>query len=392
MSEQKHTPSSKDFLQNDQFIEWRLFKSEESERYWENYLLEHPECADALQLAIRKFEMVKVNNNDFADHEKTDLYDRLIHNIYRNKYRHRLAYVSAGIAAAFMAAFILLLSFGDHLKIPGKKEIVVAPPKSHENITFYANGEGFEFKQGDTRFELLPDGKMIVSDSMRRQTLNIGPKTMGKLVVPAGKRSFLTLSDGSRIWINSCSEIGFPSVFSAEKREMTVHGEIFAEINRDETKQFLVHTSLFHIIVHGTSFNTNADLEFNKGSVVLVNGSLSVKTLEDQTIQLNPGQLLTINGTDYEKRTDINVEEYTCWKDGKFIFNLAPFSSMLNKISRYYDVSFRFDQDLTQMEKKYSGKLYLSENIDSVMVSLTTITSTSFSRKGKTIFISGKDN
>ena len=38
---------------------------------------------------------------------------------------------------------------------------------------------------------------------------------MNKLVVPPGQRANLTLSDGTNVWLNACSEMTYPASFSA---------------------------------------------------------------------------------------------------------------------------------------------------------------------------------
>jgi transmembrane sensor len=57
-------------LQNEEFIKWRLFRTEELEEYWENFRKENPHNEDVLQEAISRFEAVKINYYPISDTEK----------------------------------------------------------------------------------------------------------------------------------------------------------------------------------------------------------------------------------------------------------------------------------------------------------------------------------
>ena len=59
--------------------------------------------------------------------------------------------------------------------------------------------------------------------------------TLNTLIVPKGKRSSLTLADGSKVWVNSGSTLKFPSTFKTDKREIWVDGEIYIEVEKIST-------------------------------------------------------------------------------------------------------------------------------------------------------------
>ena len=50
--------------------------------------------------------------------------------------------------------------------------------------------------------------------------------TYSTLLVPYGKRSFLTLRDGTKVWINSGTEVRFPVNMEGKERSIYVDGEI----------------------------------------------------------------------------------------------------------------------------------------------------------------------
>ena len=49
-------------------------------------------------------------------------------------------------------------------------------------------------------------------------------EAFNQLIVPLGKRSSVTFSDGTKIWVNSGSKVIYPVVFEKEKRENIYRG------------------------------------------------------------------------------------------------------------------------------------------------------------------------
>ena len=76
--------------------------------------------------------------------------------------------------------------------------------------------------------------------------------------IPRGGEYDLTLSDGSRLWMNSESEIRIPVQFSKEQRDVYMKGEIYFDIAPDAQHPFVVHTHQGNIRVVGTSFNVES--------------------------------------------------------------------------------------------------------------------------------------
>ena len=51
-----------------------------------------------------------------------------------------------------------------------------------------------------------------------------------KVEVPRGQKVSLTLSDGTKVWLNSESEISYPSSFSSKERTIKLKGEGYFEV------------------------------------------------------------------------------------------------------------------------------------------------------------------
>ena len=68
----------------------------------------------------------------------------------------------------------------------------------------------------------------------------------------------LELSDGTKVWLNSDSELRFPITFVGDRRSVEIEGEAYFEVAKDEGKPFHVLANGVDIKVLGTSFNVMA--------------------------------------------------------------------------------------------------------------------------------------
>ena len=75
-----------------------------------------------------------------------------------------------------------------------------------------------------------------------------------KVEVPTGQITQLTLSDGSKVWLNSESTFRYPSDFTKERR-VILSGEAYFEVREDKESPFTVKTKCMDVQVLGTRFN-----------------------------------------------------------------------------------------------------------------------------------------
>ena len=123
-------------------------------------------------------------------------------------------------------------------------------------------------------------------------------------------------------------------------------------------------------------------------TVVLVEGSVAVKA-EGRETMLKPNRKLEISDGRFTEET-VDVSEYISWTKGVLECNEMPFSEILKRVGRYYNVDFENSPDILLNSKTCSGKLFLSDNLDSVMVSISVLSSTKYIREDNIIHISKK--
>ena len=145
-------------------------------------------------------------------------------------------------------------------------------------------------------------------------------KGFNQIIVPKGKYSQLTLSDGTRMHVNSGTRVVYPRVFADNRREIYVEGEIYLDVTPDKSRPFVVKTHQFNVEVLGTSFNVNA----YKGK---------------KQSEVKPDNLVVVSEGRASRIKRVRAKDYTAWINGLLILHNEPLMSVFERLNRFYDVS-----------------------------------------------------
>lgn len=381
-----------DFLRDENFIRWRLFQTEESDKYWNDFLIKNSHLEKALQEAIIQFNSIKINLNQLPEEDKKEIYRTVQLNISRYKRRRLLRRIGSAAAVLVIGVLSVLLinrkeDVGQHIIM--EKEIIVGETLPEEEIYLISGSEKINIAP-KSHIDLTGNGKVLVTDSTdSKKELLLTTTKFNKLVVPYGKRTNLTLSDGTKVWLNSGTQLEFPSEFTESRREIYVNGEIFIDVAHNQHIPFVVHVGDMDVYVHGTSFNISAYRDDRRKTVVLVEGKVKIETSDSHIAELLPNEKLVIEDSDITKEF-VDVSEYISWTKGILEFKESPISEILKKIGRYYNVQFESSSEIRLNDKTCSGKLFLSNNLDSVMTSVSVLSSTVYQRENNIIHITKK--
>lgn len=385
--------NDKNFLLDDDFIKWRLFQTKASEDYWTDFRLKNPHLEKLIQEAITQFDAVKINRYLIPESEKKEIYRDVLRNI--NKHKRRRLILKIGTAAAVLLMTVLSVLFTTQMRnnaeadMPIENEMIVGNTLPEEDIYLITGDKKIELTQ-NSHIGLTKEGKATITDSTdTKKELLLAKTEMNRLYVPYGKRTNLTLSDGTKVWLNSGTQLDFPSEFRGKTREIHVDGEIYIDVAHNPLSPFIVHAHGTDVIVQGTSFNISAYRDDSKKTIVLVAGKVKVESGEKHIADLLPNEKLDITANNILKET-VDVSEYISWKNGVLEFNSIPMAEILKKIGRYYNVQFDNTTDVKLNEQTFSGKLFLSSNLDSVMTSVSILSATSYQREKNKIHITRK--
>lgn len=377
-----------DFLLDEDFIRWRLLQTEELDEYWENFLKKNPHLEKTFQEAVVQFNAVEINKSQLPAQDQKEVYRAVLIDIQRYKRRRLLRRVGS-VAAIFIVSILSVFFITREKSVEPEEEIIIGETLPEVEIYLISGGEKINIAH-KSHIGLTENGKALITDSMDSpKELLLADTEFNKLIVPHGKRTDLTLSDGTEVWLNSDTKLDFPSKFTGKRREIRVDGEIFINVAHNAKIPFIVHVQDMDIYVQGTSFNISAYRDDDRKTVVLVEGKVKIETAGKHTAELLPNEKIEITGNDIIKES-VNVSEYISWTRGVLEFNETPVSEILRKIGRYYNVQFDSSPEIKLNEKTCSGKLFLSNNLDSVMTSVSVLSSTIYQRKDNIIYITKK--
>ncbi|WP_316841805.1 FecR domain-containing protein [Pedobacter gandavensis] len=170
------------------------------------------------------------------------------------------------------------------------------------------------------------------------------------LKTPNGGQYMLTLSDGTKVWLNAASSLKFPGIFSAQKlRKVTLSGEAYFEVTKDAASPFVVKSARQEVKVLGTHFQVSSYPDDATVNTALLNGSVLVEHsfLQNKETLLKPGEELLLSEST-AKVEKANVEDLLAWKNGLFVFKKEPIGSIMKKISRWYDVAVVYETGVDQ--------------------------------------------
>lgn len=204
-------------------------------------------------------------------------------------------------------------------------------------------------------------GTLLVQQFTQREQL-----VAHSVEVPAGQRVNLTLSDGTRVTLNSNSELHFPPTFDGNNREVSIDGEGFFEVAHDASRPFIVKAGSHSIRVLGTSFNVMAYHSTGLFETSLLEGSVQIENNQSkQKVTLEPNEKVTLKANQLVKSTFEGNDDFL-WRDGIYVFKNEKLTDLFKKLEQYYqvDIQVKNSQLLTQ---HCTGKFRQKEGIEHII-------------------------
>lgn len=382
-----------DFLKDHKFIRWQLMPDEALDAWWQDFIEENPHLKGEMTQAAAFLKNKAINRSALSEEERAQLFSRIESSIEYRVKKTRIRLVTQ-LATASCAAVVLIIIGLKILTLPkqqagsfGNQEQIVGKLLNNEEVQLIAGEEHLSFQQ-DIEVQINERGTAtILQGNSEETTVDIAGEKLNKLIVPYGKRTQLNLSDGSRIWLNSGSVLEFPAQFKGQNREIRLaSGEMYIEVTPDKKRAFYVHTSEIQIKVYGTKFNVST-YAGTPQTVVLAEGSVSLKSESSEEIFLSPDEQVLYSGNGTFSRQQVDATRIISWKDGYLSLERTPMTEVLKQVGRYYNLSFDYAQDVNLQKRTCTGKIYLSDNIDNVMTTISILSSTKYIKNNNQIVI-----
>ncbi|MBL7696933.1 MAG: FecR domain-containing protein [Chitinophagaceae bacterium] len=285
----------------------------------------------------------------------------------------------------YAAAIVVFLSIATYLFFNTTKE----KPSVTQNNTIPVQND---VPPGGNRATLtLADGTKIVLDSAksgqlaREENATITKTADGRIVyeadqklgtrilfntmtTPNGGQYHLRLPDGTVVWLNAASSITYPTAFTGKTRSVAITGEAYFEVHTDKKMPFVV--TLYNgnkVEVLGTHFNINSYTNENNIRTTLLEGHVRVAAGK-KTIDIRPGQQVSSAQDQIELRSDVNTDQVTAWKNGRFNFDGQRLQEVMRQLARWYDIDVKYQGGIPELE--FAGEMGRNLSLSQVLKGL----------------------
>lgn len=260
----------------------------------------------------------------------------------------RFTTYAASVIFALLFVRVILIPSEDNMDAPAVHQTAeVITPGKNQAILITGNGEqvvlGGEAQNGVE----VEEGVSIQYDSIggvKYHLTGVSAPTYHTLKVPLGGEYKLVLSDGSTVWLNSDSELRYPTVFSKDCRRVYLTGEAFFVVSPNKSVPFIVESRGVCTRVYGTEFNVRSYSD-EVLDVTLVKGSVSVTPRKgEKEYRIKPGENAHLTGAAVSIGS-VNVQKYTAWKDGYFYYENESLEVIMSDLKRWYDFDVIYTED-----------------------------------------------
>lgn len=306
--------------------------------------------------------------------QKDLLASRISQSINTSKKKRTLAWIGSAAAILVLIGLTFVFQLATQSDIRKYASGISVSSDSQFTRLLISGGKEIQIETQESRIEYSKNGEEVIVDAQPKVDQNglQDASSFHTVIVPYGKRTRITLSDNSTIWLNSGSRLVYPATFDSDKREVYLEGEAMFEVDHDVKRPFYVLTRDIEVKVLGTVFNLCAYSDENTTNTVLESGSVELRYNGKSLLGLTkekmiPGMLAAFSPENKTiEQTKVNTKDYTSWKDGYLVLEKNTLESIAKKLSRYYNVSIVFDsQELAN--ETFSGDLDLRNSATQVL-------------------------
>ncbi len=202
-----------------------------------------------------------------------------------------------------------------------------------------------------------------------------------------GAEKQVTLPDGSRVWLNSASELNYPANFQGNERVVRLSGEAFFDVANNPEKPFRVLIKDAKVEVIGTQFDLMAYADEPVSRTTLMEGAVRISNGDDDKT-IKPGQQAEIiykeGRSSIEVNTTVSTDAVLAWRKGYMQFKSADLRTVLREVGRCYDVEIRFEGNVPNAP--YTGSMSRTLGLKKTLDQLTQL-NINYKIDGKTVTI-----
>jgi len=288
-------------------------------------------------------------------------------------------------AAAITTLLLVSLGLGYYLQLDRTDKINVSKSLSAiqagRNKATLMLGNGQSVSLSDQQMGIVIGDEIKYTDGTAVLVARSLPPQL-QLKTPKGGTYQITLSDGTKVWLNAASSLKYPLHFQGKERIVELTGEAYFEVAKYQPDKkrpvmpFKVRTRNQLVEVLGTTFNINAYEDESDIKTTLVTGAVRVSNDthistggKPYAVLLKPGHQAVLTPTGMQVQA-VQTEQFTAWKDGYFYFEEANIYTVMKQFARWYNIDVQYEQ--MRADDSFVGKIPRTVNLSTALEALRT--------------------
>lgn len=297
----------------------------------------------------------------------------------------------AAVFVVLVGCVVLWRSLNTGSRETGTRQFALAPGME-KAILYTETGERIVLESQARRSIVVADSFRVQQDSnvLNYAAMNAEGKMINEMHtmrVPRGGEFSMKLSDGTMVYLNAETDLRYPVQFNGDERRVALAGEAYFDVTKSG-KPFVVEVNGFEVRVLGTRFNVHAYKGEARFETTLEQGSVEVKT-KDHILLLEPGEQAVLTDVGKLSKQKVDVNRYTAWKDGHFVFDDERLEDVMNTVARWYDIKV-FYQNQDVKDVRINGNISRYKDFSVLLEKIEKLDVAQFEIKENTIIVKSR--
>ncbi|HEX5170044.1 MAG TPA: FecR domain-containing protein [Cyclobacteriaceae bacterium] len=348
-----------DFITDDNFIRWVQFPSDETNLFWSEFTAKNPRKLSDVEEAVRFLKSFGNQTPELPREKLLRLHQQIIdridvpvsastvHEIVRSRSRKNRTYLYAAVITMALLAFASWWLVNLSPSVDYIEPVAVQKKRSVSHLREH--------------------------------------------VIPKGKRSRITLEDGTHVWINADSKLKYsPDFLKGATRDVYLQGEAFFDVTSDKSHPFIVHVQGVEIKVLGTSFNVKGYEGDSRIEATLVHGKITIagdSAYDNVTLAANQRAVFLKEKRNLLVENNVETDTYTSWRQGVLVFDDQPLYEILPILERTFNVSIHTDE-ASSLDCRFTAKIN-NKSLKEVLELFRTSDTIGYTIAGSDVYLEG---
>lgn len=211
-----------------------------------------------------------------------------------------------------------------------------------------------------------------------------------EIKVPAGSRTNIVLPDGTEVALNAGSVLRYNRGFGIRERDVTLDGEGYFTVAKNEEIPFFVNTNGVKVRVVGTVFNVRAYDDDDYVMVSLLEGRVNLSAFSGSEMKLFPSEQALYNkNTGMMEKMKSDAATACDWLDGGLTFDNVSFTDIAHRLERKFQMKISIGSERLK-EEHFSGCFDNNQSIQDILKEINVEGQYTWKVNGDTIFITDK--